>query len=309
MATVLVQQQALHHSTPPPSPIPSALTVTRRSSPIPNRHIPVCPTGPIPTSQPTSVSQANEQPSSLLSPPDEKMRIGRLSSPAVYAIDGAKLAAAIAHQASQPLPDASLMFPWLHGLHRDNHLQLGFFSSRKRHARHTPKCWRGLMVVKLGEDLSRSRIKGAVSAHEVLAPSSHFLMADPPEGFSVRNFQIQTAKLAAMSDIVIYAEDDDSHSGLVELANQFAKAQRLWRTKMDPLEERPTYNTFILAGSLLYLIPRIHGPSIDILPQTNFPILRKNTQRSLPSTQTATRQAKLWISVTSNEPWRARSLC
>jgi dual specificity MAP kinase phosphatase len=72
-------------------------------------------------------------------------------------------------------------------------------------------------------------------------------MADPPEGFSVRNFQIQTAKLAAMSDIVIYAEDDNSHSGLVELANQFAKAQRLWRTKMDPLEERPTYNTFILA--------------------------------------------------------------
>lgn len=175
------------------------------------------------------------------------MRIGRPSSPAVYAIDGAKLAAAIAHQASQPLPDASLMFPWLHGLHRDNHLQLGFFSSRKRHARHTPKCWRGLTVVKLGDDLSKSRIKGAVSAHEVLAPSSHFLMADPPEGFSVRNFQIQTAKLAAMSDIVIYAEDDDSHSGLVELANQFAKAQRLWRTKMDPLEERPTYNTFILA--------------------------------------------------------------
>ena len=80
------------------------------------------------------------------------------------------------------------------------------------------------MVVKLGDDLSKSRIKGAVSAHEVLAPSAHFLMADPPEGFSVRNFQIQTAKLAAMSDIVIYAEDDDSHSGLVELANQFAMA-------------------------------------------------------------------------------------
>ncbi|KAF4765619.1 hypothetical protein HAV15_003099 [Penicillium sp. str.  len=81
MATVLVQQQALHHTTPPPSPIPSALTVPRRSSPIPNRHIPVCPTGPMPTSQPTSVSQPSEQPSSLLSPPDEKMRIGRPSSP------------------------------------------------------------------------------------------------------------------------------------------------------------------------------------------------------------------------------------
>ncbi|KAJ5423974.1 Protein-tyrosine/Dual-specificity phosphatase [Penicillium cf. griseofulvum] len=207
MATVLVQQQALHHSTPPSSPIPSALTVNRRSSPIPNRHIPVCPTGPIPAPQPTSASRPSEQPSSLLSPPDEKMRIGRPSSPPC----------------------------------------LGFFSSRKRHARRTPKCWRGITVVKLGGDLTKSRIKGAVSAHEVLAPSAQFLMADPPEGFSVRNFQIQTAKLAPMSDIVIYAEDDDSHCGLVELANQFAKAQQLWRRKMDPLEERPTYNTFILA--------------------------------------------------------------
>ncbi|KAJ5952218.1 uncharacterized protein N7479_010631 [Penicillium vulpinum] len=248
MATVLVQQQALHHSTPPPSPIPSALTVNRRSSPIPNRHIPVCPTGPIPAPQPTSAPRSSsDQPSSLLSPPDEKMRIGRTTSPAVYAIDGAKLAAAIAHQASQPLPDPSLMFPWLHGLHQDNHLQLGFFSSRRRHARRTPKCWRGITVVKLGGDLTKSRIKGAVSAHEVLAPSCRFLMADPPEGFSVRNFQIQTAKLAAMSDIVIYAEDNNSHTGLVELANQFAKAQQAWRMKMDPMQERPTYNTFILA--------------------------------------------------------------
>jgi dual specificity MAP kinase phosphatase len=237
------------------------------------------------------------------------MRIGRPSSPAVYAIDGDKLAAAIAHRASQPLPDASLMFPWLHGLHRDNQLQLGFFTSRKRQARHTPKCWRGLTVVKLGGDLSKSRIKGAVSPHEVLAPSSHFLMADPPEGFSVRNFQIQTAKLAAMSDIVIYAEDDNSHSGLVELANQFAKAQRLWRTKMDPLEERPTYNTFILAGSLLYPISRIHGLAIDILPQTSFPMLPRNIQRSLPSMREVCRPAKLWISVTSKESWGAWSLC
>jgi hypothetical protein len=160
-------------------------------------------------------------------------------------------------------------------------------------------------VVKLGGDLSKSRIKGAVSPHEVLAPSSHFLMADPPEGFSVRNFQIQTAKLAAMSDIVIYAEDDNSHTGLVELAHQFAKAQRLWRTKMDPLEERPTYNTFILAGSLLYPISRINGLAIDILTQTNFPMWPRSIQRSLPSMREVYRQAKLWISVTSKEPWRA----
>jgi dual specificity MAP kinase phosphatase len=103
-------------------------------------------------------------------------------------------------------------------------------------------------VVKLGGDLSRSRIKGAVSPNEVIAPSSRFLMADPQEGFSVRNFHIQTAKLAAMSDIVLYAEDDCSQAALVALADQFATAQHAWRLKMDPLQERPTYNTFIVAS-------------------------------------------------------------
>lgn len=252
MATVLVQQQALHHSTPPPSPIPSALSVNRRPSPIPNKHIPICPTGPAPLSpslSSTSIVSPTDQPSSLLSPPDESLRIGRPESPPVYTIDGATLAAVIDHAASQPMPDPNLMFPWLHGLHQDNHLQLGFFSSRKRHARRTPKCWRGITVVKLGGDLSKARIKGAVAVNEVLAPSSRFLLADPPEGFSVRNFQIQTAKLAAMSDIVIYAEDDSCRKELVDLANQFALAQQARRLKMDPLQERPSYNTFILAGS------------------------------------------------------------
>ncbi|KAJ5337929.1 hypothetical protein N7452_004657 [Penicillium brevicompactum] len=227
MATVLVQQQALHHSTPPPSPIPSALTVNRRSSPIPNKHIPICPTGPSPPSPSLqSIVTSSDGTSSLLSPPDESMRIGRPSSPAVYAIDGAKLAAAIAHAASQPMPDANTMFPWLHGLHQDNHLQLGFFSSRKRHAR--------------AHQGRGCRERGASTFISVLVGGS-------PEGFSVRNFQIQTAKLAALSDIVIYAEDDGCQKELVDLANQFAMAQQAWRLKMDPLQERPTYNTFILA--------------------------------------------------------------
>ncbi|KAJ6043653.1 hypothetical protein N7499_006075 [Penicillium canescens] len=249
MATVLVQQHSLHHSTPPSSPLPSTLTVNRRPSPIPNKHIPVCPPGPAPStpSQPASPVARSDQPSSLLYPPDERLRIGRAPSPAVYAIEASKLAAAMDHQASQPLPDPSQMFPWLHGLHPDNHLQIGFFQSRKRHSRRSPKCWRGLTVVKLGGDLSRSRIKGAVSPNEVIAPSSRFLMADPQEGFSVRNFHIQTAKLAAMSDIVLYAEDDNSQAALVALADQFATAQHAWRLKMDPLQERPTYNTFIVA--------------------------------------------------------------
>lgn len=253
MATVVVQQQhALQHSTPPPSPIPSSLAVPRHSSPIPNKHLPVCPTGPSPVeSLPESpVSRtAHDQPSSLLYPPNSFVRISRPPSPAVFAIDGDTLAAAIDHAASQPLPDPSQMYPWMHGLHAENHLQIGFFSSRKRASRRAPKCWRGITVVKLGGDLGKARIKGAVSANEILSPSSRFLMADPPEGFSVRNFQIQTAKLAAMSDIIVYGEDGSSKSELLALAEDIATAQWAWRAKHDPMQERPTFNTFVATGS------------------------------------------------------------
>lgn len=140
------------------------------------------------------------------------------------------------------------MFPWLHGLHPDNHLQVGFFASRKRASRRVPKCWRGITIVKLGGDLSKAQIKGAVSANEVILPTSRFLMADPPEGFSVRNFQIQTAKLAAMSDIVIYAEDGASKSELLALAEDFTMAQQAWRLKHDSAQERPVYNTFVMTS-------------------------------------------------------------
>ncbi|KAJ5587317.1 uncharacterized protein N7459_003082 [Penicillium hispanicum] len=256
MATVVVQQQhTLRHPTPPPSVAP-ALTVNRRSSPVPNKHLPVCPTGPSPSesAQPESPVPLTtiDQPSSLLYPPDAFVRISRPPSPTVYAIDAETLSTALDHQGSQALPDPSQMFPWLHGLHPDNHLQLGFFSCRKRAQRKPPKCWRGITVVKLGGDLSKARIKGAVCANEVISPSSRFLVADPPEGFSVRNFQIQTAKLAALSDIVVYAEDGASKSELFALAEDFAMAQQAWRLKHDPLQERPAYNTFILTSTFAH---------------------------------------------------------
>lgn len=255
MATIVVQQQhALQHSTPPLSPIPPALAIPRRASPIPNKHLPVCPTGPPPPDPASPESHglraANDQISSLLYPPEGFIRLSRPPSPTVYALDAETLAAALDHQAAQPLPDPSQMFPWLHGLHPDNHLQCGFFASRKRALRRAPKCWRGITVVKLGGDLSKARIKGAVSAQEVITPSARFLMSDPPDGFSVRNFQIQTAKLAAMSDIVVYAEDGASRSELLALAEDFATAQQAWRLKNDPAQERPAYHTFVLTSEL-----------------------------------------------------------
>ncbi|KAJ5893556.1 hypothetical protein N7495_005247 [Penicillium taxi] len=264
MTTVIVQQQhSLRHSTPPPtSPMAPSLAVNAvpRQSPV-SRHLPVCPAGPSPESSPesssspfsyhSSDSQDSAKPSSLLISPDQSTRLTPASSP-IFAIDAETLSAALNHQASLPLPDPEQMFPWIHGLHPDNHLQLGFFLGRKRghRVRRTPKCWRGITLVKLGGDLRKARINGAVGPDEVISIRDRFMVADGLlEGFSVRNFDIQTSKMATLSDIVIYGEDSVQQSELIKLAERFGVAQKAWQNKYDPLHEHPPYNCFVLTSS------------------------------------------------------------
>ncbi|GFG01359.1 pps1 dual specificty phosphatase [Aspergillus lentulus] len=249
MATVLVQQQTLRHDTPPPAGISSSLNLTRTPSPVPNKHLPVCPSGTSTAASQTAVQSAKDDKkvTSLLYPPDTFPRV--TNSPPIYSIDIVTLAAALDYWASQPLPDPSQVFPWLHGLHPENHLQLGFFTNRRRSLRRTPQCWRGITIVKVGGDLSTSRLKGAVSPSEILAPSGwDFVPSDPKEGFSVRNFQIQTAKLATLSDIVVYGQDGVNRKQLLEVAEKIATAQYRWRNKNDPDGFLPSYHTFILSS-------------------------------------------------------------
>lgn len=154
---------------------------------------------------------------------------------------------ALDHWSSQPLPDPGFVFPWMHGLNPKNRLQLGYFTNRKPLLQKTPQCWRGITIVKVGGDLTTSRIKGAVAPNEILASSGlEFLSLDPAQGFSVRNFQIQTAKLATLSDIVVYGDDGASQSEVLEIAARLATAQYDWKVRNEPERSFPFYNTFIL---------------------------------------------------------------
>ncbi|KAK2799799.1 tyrosine/serine/threonine protein phosphatase pps1 [Onygenales sp. PD_10] len=257
MATVVVQQQPVrqHSSTPPPlTPALSLSAGPRSQTPIPNKHIPVCPTGPAPASSkipatppasPTLKHAALPQGTSVLYPPSSFPKI--CDNPPVYSIKADQLALALHEVATRPLPDPKQVFPWLHGLHPENHIQLGFFVPRRRSLRRMPRCLRSIAVVKAGGDLSKSRIKGAIAPQEILAQTgSSFLDADPPEGFSVRNFQIQTAKLAPLSDIIVYGDDDATETDVFEVTDGIAKAQREWRRRFDPGQETPLFNTFVL---------------------------------------------------------------
>ncbi|KAK7920178.1 hypothetical protein PG985_008200 [Apiospora marii] len=223
------------------------------ATPVPNKHLPVCPTGPAPVQEPNTPppSPAREDECrqlSLLYPPDKYTHIesGPLS---IYKVNAADIAAALDYISRQPLPDPSLVFPWLHGLHPNNHIQQAFFIARKRALRRTPCCLRGLTIVKADGDLSVSRLKGAIAPSELLQPGAdgEFLDVDPKDGFSVRNFQIQPAKAAMTADIVVYGEDP---AVVRKVAWELASAQAKWRKKhLDQDLELPKYNTFICTAS------------------------------------------------------------
>lgn len=217
-------------------------------APIPNKHIPVCPTGPAaaePSTPPRSPSEQDEYTQkSLLYPPDDFHHLTR-EGQSLYLLDADHVIDALDYAACQPLPDPSLVFPWFHGLHPQNHIQQSFFAARRRVHRNTPCCLRSVTLVKADGDLSVARLKGAIAPQEFLQYNPHpDFMEDPREGFSVRNFHIQPAKVALISDIIVYGDD-------AELAHKTAwdivAAQRSWRAKQlaDGQTSVPEYNTFV----------------------------------------------------------------
>ncbi|KAH9898609.1 hypothetical protein F4778DRAFT_187764 [Xylariomycetidae sp. FL2044] len=227
------------------------------ATPLPNKHLPVCPTGPAPVQEPNTPppSPAREhsrehhreltcRPPSLLHPPGKYPAI-QSGSLSVYELEPKDIAAAVDYISRQPLPDPSQVFPWFHGLHPSNHIQQAFFVARKRSLKKTPNCLRGVTVVKADGDLAVSRLKGAIAPHEFMQPGSdgEFADPDPKDGFSVRNFQIQAAKTAITSDIIVYGEDS---SQVRKLGFEVASAQAKWREKLEKQgHDFPEYNTFI----------------------------------------------------------------
>jgi dual specificity MAP kinase phosphatase len=119
--------------------------------------------------------------------------------------------------------------------------------------------------VKAGGDLSRARLKGAVAPDEILSLCDNndkgFLDCDPKEGFSVRNFAIQTAKMAQVSDIVIYGDDSTDQRIIKSVAERTASVQRKWRKHLEACGQCPeTYHTFVLTNSFEEI--ELHHPEL-----------------------------------------------
>ena len=259
MATVVLQQ---HHAplrnspTPPPLGPSLGLNIPRSTTPIPNKHLPYCPPGPSPNATQT-VTPPNSPPTkhspaqfnSILHPPTSHQKL--LNNPPIYGIEGATLSSALEQLSSKSLPDSAQVFPWLHGLHPENQIQLAFFVARKKSLRKHPRCIRAITIIKAGGDLACAKLKGAVAPDEVLSLSDSsdtgFLDCDPKDGFSVRNFAIQTAKLAQVSDIIVYGDDTTDQRIIKSVAEKTAAVQRKWKRHLEASGQCPeTYNTFVL---------------------------------------------------------------
>jgi dual specificity MAP kinase phosphatase len=242
----------LDHSSAPSTHL--SLNTSSRNPPtaIPNKHLPVCHPGNIPAAPLASSPRddASIETSSTTYPP-EKYCVEFCNDPPVYTITADRMAEALEHMATQPLPSPEKVFPWLHGLHAENQIQLAFFASRRKASRKVPNCIRSLTVVKTGGDLTVSKIKGAIAADEILVSGSDnsptFIECDPRDGFSVRNFQIQACKLAMVSDIIVYGDQKTHPNDTIALAKIISKAQRQHEARND--YPAGLFNTFMLSDS------------------------------------------------------------
>lgn len=260
MATLLARPHEVPSRSTTPVPLPPHLTLNTSfhgtPTAVPNKHIPYSSPGPALTrgfqlpSPPDSPPSKEAQTSSLLYPPDQEAKLHE--SPPIFGLTAASLAAAIDHAAKQPLPEAKFLFPWSHGLHPDNQMQLAFFNARRRQVPPPPSCFRGLTLVKAGNNLTHSKLVGAVAPDELLvtevtagcmASAARFKDIDPKHGFNVRNFHIQACKLATVSDIVVYGDDLTPRSEIEQTATMISMAQRI-HAKESKTSDR--FNTFVV---------------------------------------------------------------
>lgn len=122
--------------------------------------------------------------------------------------------------------------------------------------------------MKIG-DPRKSKLKGAVQVDELLSlpvrESSGFLEIDPKDGFSVRNFHIQAAKMARVSDIVVYGDEESTQGEIHSVAKRIAIAQKAWLEQSSPKErDGPMFNTFVVSSE--YRSEVAGGDGLGLIP-------------------------------------------
>ncbi|KAK9473062.1 uncharacterized protein V1510DRAFT_415930 [Dipodascopsis tothii] len=144
------------------------------------------------------------------------------------------------------MPHPAHVFPWLHGLNAYNMLQMAFLDPQRTQVDYHPAGFRKITLVKVG-NMNLCKLVGSVSPREILpdslSDSPGFLDLSPTEGVGLRNFHIQIAKIATVSDIVVYSRRGELTEGLMGVAQRIAAAQREHAAQHPGVAE---YSTFVV---------------------------------------------------------------
>lgn len=93
--------------------------------------------------------------------------------------------------------------------------------------------------------------------HEDVPFVGKFLFLDPPDGISLRNFQIQVAKWAILSDIIVYCPDEKEANTAIRIAKLISTAQQNLRNTHPHLPEYHTFVNFDSISTFLAVAPHI----------------------------------------------------
>lgn len=167
----------------------------------------------------------------------------------IYRISSEQYASLYQQYIKTPLPNASQLFPWLHGVDGHSYQQNLYFGVR----RCLPPRYRGLMVVhsqQQQEDheidmddhdendsgifqVRQSRLlRDAISVKELVDSSTDTFYNHKDTTVNLRNFQIQALRFASISDLVVYGRD------AMETAKSLARAQlHLRKERMAEIEQ------------------------------------------------------------------------
>lgn len=134
--------------------------------------------------------------------------------------------------------------------------------NRRERAASAPVQYNGFGHAMQGETLSEPKhsgsIIGTIYLEDILEGDAEkdefadkFKFLDAPEGISLRKFQIQVAKWAVISDIVLYDSADGLTPRLLRLAEAVSGAQRRFAAENDKLNQ--VYRTFVYTDPITTL--------------------------------------------------------
>lgn len=176
-------------------------------------------------------------------------------APNVKALSASQLALALKQLAKSKLPETASVFPWLHGIHKDNLTQQQYFNRMQGTLCLPPATFRSITIVHVTEDLPDScgRLVNSLLPEDILEAETNakdslprFKQVDTPHGWNIRHFKSQAVKVASLSDIVVYdhrSKRNHSEEAL-KVAQRIVKAQELFREESFGI--LPEFNTFVI---------------------------------------------------------------